>query len=446
MKTKKILTTIVLALLAHAAFATNADISINGTLSIKPQNGDVSTAANPPVNEASVDLLISLYSTVTGGLALWQEAQAVPVKNGSFTITLSDVPDDIFLNNGSLFLGIAVEDDSEMSPRIPFNAVPYSISSKYAAVADALSPGAVIPPGPKGDTGPAGPQGSAGPQGPAGAAGPKGDVGAAGPQDPAGATGPKGDTGAVGAQGPSGPIGPMGPMGMVGPQGLQGLPGPMGPSGAQGEIGPAGPTGPAGPQGEIGPMGPIGPAGQSSFDLSYYRRAGTGAPEQWDSSPTAGSALTTGAPSANVLRAIPFIVSRETVLDRIAVAVTNAKNGSARLGIYEDNGNLYPGALMLDAGEISTTPTGTKILNINETLTGNKLYWLAVVGSNNPTMRCLNPAYTISLLGFPSSLSANPGLGYSVGFNYAALPQDFPGSAGIVNAAPVPAIFVRLAD
>jgi hypothetical protein len=180
--------------------------------------------------------------------------------------------------------------------------------------------------------------------------------------------------------------------------------------------------------------------------MSYYRRTGVASPEVWYTSPITGSAITTGAPSANVLRAIPFIVSKETTLDRIAMNVSNSKAGSARLGIYEDNGNLYPSALLLDAGTVDTGSTGSKVLNINQTLTANKLYWLVVVGNNNPTVRCLNPAYMIAVLGVPNTLATNPGLGYSVAYGDAALPNNFPNGAAVINAAPIPAIFVRLTD
>ncbi len=433
MKILKTVCVIVMILLTGALHAsTSADITISGTLTGNTQSdGDLSTATNPPVNEDSVQILISLYTTPTDVVPLWLESQSVAVTNGSFNLILSDIPDELFIVNDSLYLGITVENDSEMTPRIPFNAIPYAISATHAktadraTVADSLSPGAVVPPGPKGDAGPAGPAGPAGSTGPAGPQGVKGDTGNAGP------TGP---TGPAGVQGPQGP---MGPMGLMGPQGLTGPAGDTGPKGDQGDIG---------PQGLVGPVGPIGPAGPSSFDISYYRRTGTGVPELWYTSLTTGSAITTGAPTANVLRAIPFVVPKDVTLDRIAINVSTLKAGLARLGIYEDNGNVYPGALVIDAGEVNTGTAGSKILNINETLVGNKLYWLVVVGNNNPTVRCLNPAYMVAVLGVPNSLAANPGPGYYKSFTYATLPQDFPTSAAIINAAPIPAVFVRLED
>lgn len=114
---------------------------------------------------------------------------------------------------------------------------------------DTGNTGPTGPQGIQGLTGPVGPQGETGPAGPIGPQGPKGDTGAAGPQ------------GTIGPQGIQGEVGPQGPQGNVGPQGPAGEVGPIGPSGPQGEVGPVGPVGPSGPKGDTGEVGPTGPAG-----------------------------------------------------------------------------------------------------------------------------------------------------------------------------------------
>ena len=51
--------------------------------------------------------------------------------------------------------------------------------------------------------------------------------------------------------------------------------------------------------------------------------------------------------AANTLYAVPFLVARSSTWDRIAIEVTTAAAGkSARLGIYKNGDNLYPGSLV----------------------------------------------------------------------------------------------------
>jgi len=230
------------------------------------------------------------------GAVLWTEDMTVSVENGRYSLVLGDsdsnpLPDDL-LESNQVELGLAINGDSEMSPRlvVTTGSVPYALQAREAeqvngditprtvSVADQLlinengewvgpDSGLVGPKGDTGEAGPTGPQGDTGQPGPAGAPGPQGPQGEAGPQGIAGPIGPKGETG---SQGPIGPIGPKGdtgntgPQGAVGPQGIAGPTGPKGNTGDQGPVGPIGPkgdTGNQGPQGETGPQGIPGPAG-----------------------------------------------------------------------------------------------------------------------------------------------------------------------------------------
>lgn len=236
------------------------------------------------------------------GAVLWTETMTVTVDNGRYSLLLgaeaaNPLPSDL-LASDQVELGLAVDQDSEMTPRLKLTegSVPFALRAREAErVNGDISPrsltvggqlvineagewvgpdsglvgpegpegpagaqGEAGPPGPAGETGPAGPPGEAGPQGP------KGDTGPAGPQGPAGDTGATGPQGPQGEAGPTGPQGPKGDIGPVGPQGIQGVPGATGPQGPAGNTGPRGPqgnTGPQGPEGPAGPMGPSGPAG-----------------------------------------------------------------------------------------------------------------------------------------------------------------------------------------
>jgi hypothetical protein len=227
------------------------------------------------------DVTFRLYESSEGGEPLWEETQTVAFDNGVYTAELGKMagfPDDLF-DREELFLGIQIDGDREMSPRLLLSSVPWAHRAEMAAMAESLSPdasqasviisgfgevidkegnwvgpsaGLVGAAGPAGPAGPQGPQGVIGPQGVKGDVGPQGVQGAkgdAGPQGPVGATGPQGE---VGSQGAVGATGPQGPIGATGPQGFKGDKGDSGLQGPQGEAGPIGPQGPQGPQGDPG--------------------------------------------------------------------------------------------------------------------------------------------------------------------------------------------------
>lgn len=179
-------------------------------------------------------------------------------------------------------------------------------------------------------------------------------------------------------------------------------------------------------------------------DVSSYRRTGVVAPEIWYTMLTTGTPLVAGALVANILTAIPFMVPKTITLDAIGVRVTTlALNKNIELGIYADNGNLYPDGLILDAGNVSTTLTGVKTISINQTLFKNKLYWLSLVSNATPSIVVVPAAAIVPVLGYDNTFPLTPGTGYSVASAYGALPDPFPAGAAIGVSA-VPAVFVRL--
>lgn len=168
---------------------------------------------------------------------------------------------------------------------------------------------------------------------------------------------------------------------------------------------------------------------------------------QWYTAPSTGTALTTGAPTANVLRAIPFVVEKITTIDQMAINVTTLAAGAARIGIYKDNGNNYPGSLVVEATattQINTGSTGVKTATDGLPVTLEPgLYWLAMVGNAASTIRSFAVASMIPVLGFASTLAVTPSLGWSVAYTYAALPATFTAGGAVITAVPIPAIFVR---
>ncbi len=75
-----------------------------------------------------------LYAAESGGSALWSETQPVPLQRGVFSALLGSVaafPATLF-NGQNLWLGVAVNGEAEMTPRIRIAPVAYSLFSDNA--------------------------------------------------------------------------------------------------------------------------------------------------------------------------------------------------------------------------------------------------------------------------------------------------------------------------
>lgn len=150
--------------------------------------------------------------------------------------------------------------------------------------------------------------------------------------------------------------------------------------------------------------------------------------------------------AANRLYAIPFYMpSVPNMADRIAVRVTSAAGTLARLGIYDEGENLYPGRLLDDSGTVATNGTGIKTITIRKGLSRG-LKWLAAVFNGTPTMFSLNGGSvgTWAVLGAVASADWEDFLvGWSVEFGYAALPAKFPDVSGATKRLQEPVIALR---
>jgi hypothetical protein len=80
------------------------------------------------------DLSFSIYTASSGGTALWTEAHAsVPIANGLYNIELGSITTFTSASlafNIPYYLGVTVENDSEMSPRKPLLTSAYSFATK----------------------------------------------------------------------------------------------------------------------------------------------------------------------------------------------------------------------------------------------------------------------------------------------------------------------------
>jgi hypothetical protein len=155
--------------------------------------------------------------------------------------------------------------------------------------------------------------------------------------------------------------------------------------------------------------------------------------------------LTNGA-----LRLVPWIVTRATAIDRIGseVTVVGDVGSKIRLGLYADNGACYPGALVLDAGQIAGDSATVQELTCALSLAPG-LYWVGgvvqAVTTTQPTVR-IPSAWTPPVLisagtGIPAVAATT--FGYQQGSITGALPGTF--TTGVNGIGSAPRVFVRAA-
>lgn len=149
----------------------------------------------------------------------------------------------------------------------------------------------------------------------------------------------------------------------------------------------------------------------------------------------------------DILRAVRFIVQRETTFDRISILHVSTINPDnlARMGIYANGSDNLPGDLVIDAGEIDMSGTGSREIVINQTLTPG-IYWLATVQNATFSIKGYNSqaAQMGGSLGANTSSSGRRSLMVTVAHTYGALPDPF-GSGSIIMNSDAPRITLRKA-
>ncbi|MDD4859840.1 MAG: hypothetical protein PHR56_06520 [Dehalococcoidales bacterium] len=139
-----------------------------------------------------------------------------------------------------------------------------------------------------------------------------------------------------------------------------------------------------------------------------------------------GGGATPEALGANTLYAGALWVVRTMTFDRIEVDVTvaAAAGKNARLGIYRNGDNCYPGSLLLDAGEVPVDSTGLKAININLQLVSG-LYWITCVSDGAPTANTATTSGLFRFLGAAEATGLTIGRAWFANHAYAALPDPF---------------------
>lgn len=132
----------------------------------------------------------------------------------------------------------------------------------------------------------------------------------------------------------------------------------------------------------------------------------------------------------NYLWAIPFYAAKAMTISDIGLRVTVGSAGAARLGVYEDDGSVYPGDLLLDAGTIDVTAPGLKSIGgLSTPFAANSLYWLVYVCDSTPSVKSIPASYSWALLGATLADITDTRSAYRVAFVYNPLPDPFPDAA-----------------
>lgn len=174
-------------------------------------------------------------------------------------------------------------------------------------------------------------------------------------------------------------------------------------------------------------------------------------------SPYTNAALVTSTtgPTVNTLYAMPILISEITKFDVIRCQVTTLGSGSnLRMGIYYDDGNMYPGKLLYDSSNISAASNGVKSSTITPGLQTFQpgVYWLAYENSATiPQIKALPGANTCwYFAGADNSiaLGTSTGFAYTVAHTVGALPDPYTAGGTLRTAdssatSPVPAVGLR---
>jgi hypothetical protein len=126
-------------LLAIAGFAVLFLVYPKASAAINPQINFQGKLTNPDgtnVTNGTYSIMFSIYSASSGGGVIWTETQSsVATTDGVFQASLGSVtalPGSVNFASNSLYLGVKVGSDSEMTPRIKFTAAPYAFNAATA--------------------------------------------------------------------------------------------------------------------------------------------------------------------------------------------------------------------------------------------------------------------------------------------------------------------------
>lgn len=129
------------------------------------------------------------------------------------------------------------------------------------------------------------------------------------------------------------------------------------------------------------------------------------------------------------LVAAPFLVTKQRAFTAVALHVSTAVAAtSVRVGIYDDDGSAYPGALKQEFGALDSATAGIKEIVLGTALDlAPGLYWLAAVAQGGaPSVYSCTQHHTLSWLVSAAAVDSNlPPVGYIQAGVTGALPANF---------------------
>ncbi len=166
---------------------------------------------------------------------------------------------------------------------------------------------------------------------------------------------------------------------------------------------------------------------------------------------SAAAASTSAALTNGTLRLAPWELLVPITIDRLGAEIVTGTTGDVgsklRLGAYLDNGNAYPGALLLDAGQIAGDSIAVQDLTVSKVIPAG-IIWvggaLQSVVTTQPTVRITNnPDLPVMLVG-PNTIpgAGATSVGYAMTGVTGALPANF--STTIVPTGSAPRCHVRV--
>ena len=97
--------------------------------------GRLADADGNPLTD-TYNMIFRLYDVASGGIFLWEElwtgSNSVQVSDGLFNVmlgSLTPIPQSVITEHDSLFLGITVGTDDEMTPRVQLGTVPFAVQA-----------------------------------------------------------------------------------------------------------------------------------------------------------------------------------------------------------------------------------------------------------------------------------------------------------------------------
>jgi hypothetical protein len=124
------------------AMPLNAPLAQGASTSTVAYQGRLADAGGTPLT-GTYSMIFRLYSAASGGVPLWEEQwtgpNSVAVSDGLFNVmlgSLTPIPQSVITENDSLWLGITVGTDDEMTPRVQLGSVPYTFRANQATEAD----------------------------------------------------------------------------------------------------------------------------------------------------------------------------------------------------------------------------------------------------------------------------------------------------------------------